>query len=306
MEYLQAFLSTFLYYLRELWFSVALGFFLSGIFYEFIPTAAVEAHLGDRNLKGICLSSLIGTLLPVCCFGSLPIAMTMRRKGAQLGPVLAFLVATPATSIPALIVTWRLLGISFAVYIFFAVIIMSVIVGIIGNGLHILVKIKTEDSMCAHEATKMQSEIRPRNIVDKLIAALRYAFITLPREIGIELLLGVALASFIVIFDPLQQFIHKYFLGMMGYLFIIVSGLATYVCSTASVPLADALLKSGMTPGHAMTYLLVGPITSYGTIFIMWKEFGGRILAVYLLAISFLSFLLGIMYNTLSLWLQKG
>src|SRR6185295_5872718 len=107
MELFQLFFSTFLQYLQELWFSIALGFLLSGIVSEFIPTPAVETYLGEKKLSGIFISSLIGTFLPVCCFGSLPIAMTLRRKGAQLGPVLAFLVATPATSISALLVTWR-------------------------------------------------------------------------------------------------------------------------------------------------------------------------------------------------------
>ena len=295
---MQLFFDTFIDYVHELWFSVLLGFFLSGIFYEFIPAAAVERHLGNKRLSGILISSFIGTLLPVCCFGSLPIAMTMRKKGAQLGPVLAFLVATPATSVSALMVTWSLLGLKFAVYIFFAVIVMAVIVGMIGNHLSIPVKVKEETHSCCETAGPGEAH-RSKSLLDKAGSALRYAFITLPGEIGLELILGVALASFIVVFDPLQMFIHKYLLGMAGYVFIIVSGLVTYVCSTASVPLADALLKSGLTPGHAMTYLLIGPITSYGTIFIMWKEFGGRVLASYLILISFLSFLLGILYNML-------
>ena len=299
MEYYQLLLSTFLGYLNELWFSLALGFLLSGLFYEFVPTSMVEAHLGDKNLRGILISALIGTLLPVCCFGSLPIAMTMRRKGAQLGPVLAFLVATPVTSISALVVTWRLLGVNFVVYIFFAVIVMSIIVGIVGNFLR--VSVKNTDTMIPAGLGKncCDEPSHAKNFSEKISGALRYAFITLPREIGAELVLAVAFASFIITFDPIQTFIHKYLQGMTGYLAIILSGLVTYVCCTASVPLADALIKSGLTPGHAMTFLLVGPITSYGTILIMLQEFGGKVLAVYLILISFLSFLLGILYNNL-------
>lgn len=300
MDYVYSFINVFWHYVNELWFSLALGFFLSGLFHEFVPAAAVDTHLGDKKFRGILIASFIGTLLPVCCFGSLPIAMTMRRRGAQLGPVLAFLVATPATSIPALVVTWKLLGPAFAVYIFFAVILMAVIIGIIGNCFNVPVKIRTEDIPgCSREPATIPPGIRPQNFSAKISAALKYAFITLPREIGVELLLSIALASFILVFDPLQILIKKYLLGLTGYLLIIITGLVTYVCCTASVPLADALLKSGMSPGHAMTFLLVGPITSYGTMFVMAKEFGGRVLAVYLLVISFLSFLFGIVYNML-------
>jgi uncharacterized membrane protein YraQ (UPF0718 family) len=305
---LHLFIETFVHYLHDLWFSLLLGFLLSGIFYEFVPSNLVEKHLGNRNLSAILWSSLAGTLLPLCCFGSLPVAMSMRRKGAQLGPVLAFLVTAPATSVSALAVTARLLGISFAVYIFFAVILMGLIVGIVGNYLKVPAKAHSEhqpektNSCCGGSSCGLSgSDDHPHaeTFNAKMVSALRYAFITLPKEIGVDMILGIALASFIVIFDPIQVFIRKYLLGMAGYIAIIISGLATYVCCTASVPLADALLKSGMTPGHAMTFLLVGPITSYGTIFVMWKEFGGKVLTVYLLLISFLSFLLGIVYNRL-------
>ncbi len=57
----------------------------------------------------------------------------MHQKGARLGPVLAFLVATPATSITALLVCYGLLGLKFTVFIFFAVILMGLIMGIVGN-----------------------------------------------------------------------------------------------------------------------------------------------------------------------------
>ena len=59
--------------------------------------------------------------------------MSFYKKGARLGPILAFLVATPATSVSALLVAYSVLGLKFAIYIFFAVIIMGVFVGMIGN-----------------------------------------------------------------------------------------------------------------------------------------------------------------------------
>jgi len=297
MEYLQLFSHTFIHYLQELWVSLALGFFLSGIFYEFVPVGIVEKHLGTRSLSGILWSSFIGTLLPLCCFGSLPVAVAMRRKGAQLGPVLAFLVTTPATTISALFVTARLLGIPFTIYIFFAVIFMGLILGLIGN--YLTVPLKVEKKEAAESLKGLLKDTPQKTFKAKMEGALRYGFITLPKEIGFEIILGIAVASFVVIFDPVQAFIQKYLLGLTGYLALILSGLVTYVCCTASVPLADALVKSGMTQGHAMTFLLVGPLTSYGTIFVMYREFGGRVLAVYLFLISLLSFLLGILYNTL-------
>ena len=74
-------------------------------------------------------------------------------------------------------------------------------------------------------------------------------------------------------------------------------GLATYVCCTGSVPLADAMHQSGLSTGQAMYFLLVGPITSYSSILVIKKEFGGRILAVYLAIISLFSIATGLLYD---------
>ena len=107
-------------------------------------------YLGTDGVAPIFYSTLIGTLLPVCCWGSLPIAVSFYKKGAKLGPILAFLVATPATSISALLVAYSVLGIKFAVYIFFAVIIMGVTIGLIGNRIKHIPKNVPEKIACPH------------------------------------------------------------------------------------------------------------------------------------------------------------
>lgn len=291
------FAEIFLIYAKELAVPILAGFLISGVLYEFIPTSIVKRYLGKKGLMPIFTTTLIGTLLPVCCFGSLPIAVAMREKGARLGPVLAFLIATPATSLPALMATGKLLGLTFAVYIFFAVVVMGLIVGIAGNFIKVpaaqAVEVKSD---CCKEEEKSENK---KSFSSKIKGAFVYAFITLPREIGLELILGIAVASLIMVFYPVQNFIKEYLSGAWGYVFSLSVGLATYVCCTANVPMADAFLKSGMPPGAAMVYLLAGPITSYGMIFAVAKKFGIKVLIFYLVSISVLSILLGLIFNLL-------
>src|SRR3989338_3974149 len=135
MEFLNQFFSVFVCYIRELWLILTAGFFLGGILYQFIPTAMVERYLGEKGFKSIAFASVAGVILPLCCIGTLPVALTLRRKVASLGAVLAFLVATPATSVSALIISWKLLGFTFTIFIFFAVILIGLVMGIIGNGM---------------------------------------------------------------------------------------------------------------------------------------------------------------------------
>jgi hypothetical protein len=249
----------------------------------------------------IFYSTLIGTLLPVCCWGSLPIAVSFYKKGAKLGPVLAFLVATPATSISALLVAYSVLGIKFTVYIFFAVIIMGVIIGLIGNRIKCAPKMIPKKAACPHcEANPEHAHTHKKKIKDRVISALRYAYIELPKEIGLELIIGILLAASVSTFVPIGKIIKMYLGGWLGYAFGVVFGIFMYICSTATVPLVDSLIRQGMNAGAGMTLLLIGPVTSYGTILVLRKEYGIKVLAVFLISLIITSLLLGLGFGLIA------
>jgi len=327
------FFITFKDYLVEVLPFLAIGFFLSGLIYEFVPTEWVERHLGGRGIKPILYSTLVGIILPICCFGSLPVAVSLHQKGARLGPVLAFLVATPATSVSALLVCYALLGIKFTVFIFFAVILMGLVMGAVGNlitfeprgrmsplqrteiaidpvcGMSVDMErgLKTEyegksyyfcsphcQAAFKKEADRYAIEGEAaRNIKRRLASALRFGFVDMIKEIGPELLLGLVLAALVAAVAPIGKFVGSYLSGGLGYLFSLVFGLIMYICSTASVPLVHAFVSQGMNIGAGMVLLLVGPITSWGTILVLRKEFGARILLIYLGVISIMVLTLG-------------
>jgi uncharacterized membrane protein YraQ (UPF0718 family) len=318
-------------YLIEVLPYLAIGFLLSGLIHEFVPSKWVERHLGGGGIRAILYSTLVGTVLPLCCFGSLPVAVGLRQKGARLGPVLAFLVATPATSISALLVTYGLLGLKFTIFIFFAVIVMGLIMGLVGNKIEGKAKVlvppaqqaldpvcgmnvevgkaakaeyggETYYFCCSHcqQAFKDSPEEYiggSRQVAHRVKHVFRYAFVDMIKEIGPELLLGLALAALVAAVAPVGQFVGAHFGGGLGYLFSLGFGLIMYICSTASVPLVHAFVTQGMNIGAGMVLLLVGPITSWGTILVMRKEFGGKILAIYLAVVSVMSLVLGYCFS---------
>lgn len=293
------FVHVFLHYLYEILPALAIGFFISGLVHELIPEDKVLKYLGSGGIKPIFYSTLIGTLLPVCCWGSLPIAVSFYKKGAKLGPILAFLVATPATSVSALLVAYSVLGLNFAVYIFFSVIIMGVTIGLIGDRIKHTRNTPPENISCP------RCELNPEHVnlhekkpvAERLKSALKYAFIELPKEIGLELFIGILLATVVATFVPLGRLIKSYLGGWIGYLFAIVFGIFTYICSTATVPFVDSLIKQGMSNGAGMTLLLIGPVTSYGTLLVLRKEYGSRVLAIFLASLIISSLLLGLGYQ---------
>lgn len=290
------FIQVLIHYIHEVLPALIIGFLISGIIHEFIPAKWVERYLGTKGIFPILWATVVGTFLPVCCWGSLPIAISFYKKGSKLGPVLAFLVATPATSVSALIVSYRLLGLAFTIYIFFSVIIMGLVVGIFGNYFIYRHK-KISEETCPHCDEVMESCVCPAGIWPKIKDILKFAFIEMPKDIGLEIVIGLILAAVVSAFVPIGKVINTYLSGSWAYPFSLVFGLIMYFCSTASVPLVHALIKQGMNVGAGFVLLVVGPITSYGTILVLRKEFGWKILLYFLFSISALGTILGIVYE---------
>jgi len=313
---------------------LAIGLLLSGLIHEFVSTEWVERHLGGGGIRPLLYCVFAGTVIPLCCLGALPVALSLHRKGARLGSVLAFLVATPATSITALLVSYALLGIGFTAYLYLAVILMGLAMGLVANATELSARISPQDELVARDPvcgmsvevekasqTECRGEVfyfccahcrrafeeKPddyigtsaRNVGHRVKHALRYAFVDMVRDIGPWLLLGVALAALVVVIPPVGEFVGAYLGAGLGYLFSLGFSIIVYICSTGSVPLVDAFIAQGMNVGAGMVILLVGPITSWATILVLRKEFGGRILATYLAVVSAMAVLLGYVFSLL-------
>lgn len=338
MDLIIEFLTAFTDYLLAVLPWVAVGFFLSGLINEFVPVQLVERHLGGNGLKPIYYSIFAGAVLPLCCIGALPVAISLYQKGARLGPVLAFMIATPATSIPALLVCYAMLGIMFTVFIFFAEILMGLVMGAIGNFIKPGIEPKPARSVgriardricgmsvdvsdavraeykgityyfcCQHCRAIFEKDperyvtVVERGIKERISSIFGYAFIDMVKRIGPALLLGLAIAALVVTVAPVGRFIGDHLGGGLGYLFSLLFGLAIYICSTASVPVVHAFVTHGMEIGAGMVLLLAGPVTSWAAILVLKKEFGIKVLLTYLVTISVLALSLGYFFSIFTL-----
>ncbi len=122
----------------------------------------------------------------------------------------------------------------------------------------------------------------------------------MPKDIGLEILAGVALAAFITSYDPIGGLISEYLTNGYAFVFAIGFGLVSYMCSTASVPLVHAFIQEGMNAGAGLTLLILGPIVSYGTIFVIRKEFGLKPLLIFIASTVIFSTLLGLSWSQVS------
>src|SRR3989304_5128523 len=72
-----------------------LGFLIAGLIQEFVPARTLLRYFGENDWKAIARASLAGLAVSVCSCGAIPIAVTLRNKGASTATALTFLLAAP-------------------------------------------------------------------------------------------------------------------------------------------------------------------------------------------------------------------
>ena len=82
---------------------ILVGVGIGSLIHNWIPQTWVENILGSKNPLGVVLATFIGAPMYADIFGTIPIAEALLSKGAQLGTVLAFMMAVTTLSLPSLI-----------------------------------------------------------------------------------------------------------------------------------------------------------------------------------------------------------
>lgn len=83
-----------------------LAFVLEALITRYIPQASIAALLGEDNWFAVPLAALIGIPLYLNNLAALPIVSGLLAQGMQAGAAIAFLIAGPVTTIPAMTAVW--------------------------------------------------------------------------------------------------------------------------------------------------------------------------------------------------------
>ena len=82
---------------------ILIGVGIGALIHNWIPEHWIEAVLGSNNPFGVILATLVGVPMYADIFGTIPIAEALLYKGAQLGTILAFMMAVTTLSLPSMI-----------------------------------------------------------------------------------------------------------------------------------------------------------------------------------------------------------
>ncbi len=261
------------------------GFFVAGILSMFISASTVERHLGGRGIWPIIKASAFGVPLPLCSCSVIPVSASLRKHGAGKGATTAFLISTPQTGVDSIFVTYSLLGLVFAIVRPIA----ALLTGILGGWLVDVTAGAGPDQAQepCHDACCVHEEKRHR-----IRDGLRHGFITIPKHIARDMVIGLALAALITALIPDDFFAEYLGTGFLSMVVMMLMGIPVYVCATASVPVAAAFMMKGITPGAAFVFLMTGPATNAATIAIIRNMMGNKSALIYLatVAVSALAF----------------
>jgi uncharacterized protein len=108
------------------------AFFIAGVIAIFVSQGSVMKYFGAKAKKwaAYSIAAFSGTILAVCSCTILPLFSSIHKRGAGLGPAIAFLYSGPAINILAIILTAQILGFEMGVARVIGAVTFAVIIGI--------------------------------------------------------------------------------------------------------------------------------------------------------------------------------
>lgn len=136
------------------------AFFIAGVISVFVSQNAVIKYLGASAKKWVAyaVASVSGTILAVCSCTVLPLFSGIHKRGAGLGPAIAFLYSGPAINILAIILTARILGAELGIARVVGAVLFSVV---IGYTMHLIYRKEEQAKAEAQMAMPEPEESRP-------------------------------------------------------------------------------------------------------------------------------------------------
>ncbi len=114
------------------------AFFIAGAIAVFIRQDAVMKYLGPTANKSAAygVASVSGSILAVCSCTVLPLFGGIYRRGAGLGPAIAFLYSGPAINVLAIVLTAKILGLELGVARAVGAVSFALVIGLIMNRIY--------------------------------------------------------------------------------------------------------------------------------------------------------------------------
>jgi len=310
--------------------------FIAGAISVFVSQNAVLKYFGPRANKWVSygVASVSGTILAVCSCTVLPLFGGIYKRGAGIGPAIAFLYSGPAINVLAIVYTARLLGYEIGIARIIGAVIFAIVIGLIMAA--IFRKRDTAADAALFEALAAPSDGKPvwkqlvffAVLVGILITAASKIWIALGillaclgiiiwrwfnteelklwmketwrfvKLIAPWLLVGVFIAGILKVLIP-ESVMTEYVGGntLQGNFIASFLGMLMYFATLTEVPILSAFMQLGMGKGPALALLLAGPALSLPSILVLRSIMGWKKTLVYAGLVAVMAAFTGYMFG---------
>ncbi len=274
------------------------GALLAALLHVLLPRNLIRRQLSGYG--GAVKAVVLGVPLPLCSCGVIPAGIGLKRTGASNGSAMGFLISTPQTGVDSILVSATFLGWPFALFKVAA----AAVTGIAGGW---WVEAMKDDGAPVEDAAPDENvdgesgsgQRTGGTILPKITAMVAHGG-ELLQSIWRWVAVGILVSAAIEVLLPQQAWLDLAALGTFGAAAAaLVISLPLYVCATASVPIAAALVANGLPLGAALVFLMAGPATNVATVGAVYRGFGRKVTAVYLTIVIVGSLGFAVLFETL-------
>jgi len=233
-----------------------------------------------RNGSAIIAAALLGIVSPLPTYAAVPIGLSFVPLGVPFAAVIAFVIASPLINPSVFFLTSTQLGLDIALWRLATALILAIAAGIISLYLF--------KSITLPESTIKKKEKSDRSFFQELNAGL----IFFGKHFTAALLIS-AVVKALISPELIREILGQQITGSL--LVGIALGVPFYSCGGAAIPFVEVLSDMGMNKGAVLAFLIAGPATKLGTLYIFKSLLGIKIFIFYLAVTVSGAFLAGML-----------
>lgn len=254
--------------MNMMWWGVLLGIVFVGLLDRVPRDVVIAALSGGRRASGLARATAAGVFFDLCSHGILMVGMKLYERGATIGQVAAFLLASPWNSLSLTVILIALIGWQYTVLFILASALIGFVTGWILDALVDAGRLPANPARAGvGEVPSFGTAVRTwwgdfRLGLNDLPAIARSG-LSGSRMVLRWLLFGVVLAAMIRAFVPAEVFATWFGVGALGVAMTVIAATIIEVCSEGSTPIAADLVTRAAAPGNGFIFLMAGVSTDY-------------------------------------------
>ena len=246
----------------------------------------IKAVFHRREKIAIAGAAIVGSTVPLCSCGVIPLIAAMLASGVPLGPVMAFWVSSPLMDPSMFVLTAGVLGMDYAVARLVTAVLM-------GAGAGYLISFLTSSGRLNDQlhglSLKQSTCCGSDEVPHESLSRSGFWRDFWPQAWTVTLFLGKWLLIAFILESLIVHYVDsKWISAVLGsnQLFSIplatAIGIPVYTSGVGAIPIVKGLLSSGMSHGAALAFLVAGPVTTVPAMTAVFALVKRQTFAIYL------------------------